>query len=187
MAESKTRMAPRQTSRLARLLVNFQRETVAVILQRFDRETRLRVQSQIDELRTLGCQSDEQLLTEFADFLYFEPQQVPDRQAAIRKPDLGSSLSAQKTLTFHDILQFNDESLDQLLKAASPQLTIQVLTCSPQEFVKRVLARLSDDDATVVRQRMTDQPTIDFAQMQSIHRQYCDLARQLIEQGVISR
>ncbi len=187
MNETELKLSSREVSRMARLLVNFRRETALLVLQRFESETRSRVQDQMEELRLLGCHSDETLLAEFADFLYFDPEPMAGSLARIKKPRLNSSITTAQEISFEQIMQWDERSLDQLLKVASPELTIRVLNCSPPTFVRRVLERLSNEDAACVSQQIDESREIDFSEMQRTHRLYCDLARNLIDQGLISR
>ena len=184
MNDTELRLASREVNRLARLLVNFRRETSLLVLQRFDPDTRSQVQEQIEEL--LGCLSDERLLTEFADFLYFDPEPMGESLTSIKKPRLEPSIAPAKEINFEEIVHLDERSLDQLLKAASPELTVRVLNCSPPSFVNRVMERLSNEDAKRVRQQIDEHREIDFSEMQRTHRMYCDLAKNLIDQGLIS-
>lgn len=186
MNDTELKLASREVNRMARLLVNFRRETSLLVLQRFDPDTRSQVQEQIEELQLLGCRSDERLLTEFADFLYFDPEPMGESLASIKKPRLEPSLAPAKEINFEEIVHLDERSLDQLLKAASPELTVRVLNCSPPSFVNRVLERLSNEDAKRVSQQIDEHREIDFSEMQRTHRMYCDLAKNLIDQGLIS-
>ena len=185
MSEAKVKLATRQTNQLARLLVNFRRETVILLLQGFDQETRLKAETQINELKAMGCHSDEGSLNDFADFLYFDPQTMTAATPNILRPELQSHIHVGVSPSFEQVVQWDNESLDQLLQAAAPDLTIQVLTCSPQSFIERVLNRLSSEDAERVRQQISETQSVDFSEMQKIHRMYCDLAKNLMEQGLI--
>ncbi|MDG2014528.1 MAG: FliG C-terminal domain-containing protein [Pirellulaceae bacterium] len=185
MSEAQVKLTTQQTHQLARLLVNFRRETVMLLLQGFDQDTRLRAETQIDELKAMGCHSDEGLLNDFADFLYFDPQTMQPSSPGILRPELRARSDRGLTLSFEQVLQWDNESLDQLLQAASPDLTIRVLTCSPQSFVERVLDRLSSEDSVRVRQQISETQSVDFSEMQKTHQQYCNLARDLMEQGLI--
>jgi flagellar motor switch protein FliG len=192
-------VTPSRLQRLARLLVNFSEETTAQILQRFDVATQLKVQSQLRELAEAGQTGDAGLLAEFADFLYFKPEapvaadksradRSLNRAVPIQRPDLTTdSAIAAEDVDFREILNFPDEDLDALLKAAPPETTMAVLACSPQSFVNRVLGRLSAEDASLVRQRLQQTGTVDFSQMQEVHYRYCRLASRLIADGRIAR
>ena len=186
MKGTEINLASREVARMARLLVNFHRETSLLVLQRFDAETRSQVQDQIEELQLLGCHSDERSLAEFADFLYFDPKPMAGSMSSIKKPRLAPAVIPAKEISFEEIVHLDERSLDQLLKAASPELTVRVLNCSPPSFVNRVLERLSHDDAAHVSQQLEKHREVDFSELQQVHQMYCDLAKNLVEQGFIS-
>jgi len=187
MKGTEINLASREVARMARLLVNFHRETSLLVLQRFDAETRSQVQDQIEELQLLGCHSDERSLAEFADFLYFDPKPMAGSMSSIKKPRLAPTvIIPAKEISFEEIVHLDGNSLDQLLKAASPELTVRVLNCSPPSFVNRVLERLSHDDAAHVSQQLEKHREVDFSELQEVHQMYCDLAKNLVEQGFIS-
>ena len=186
MKGTEINLASREVARMARLLVNFHRETSLLVLQRFDAETRSQVQDQMEELQLLGCRSDERSLAEFADFLYFDPKPMAGSMSSIKKPRLAPAVIPAKEISFEEIVHLDGNSLDQLLKAASPELTIRVLNCSPPSFVNRVLKRLSNDDAAHVSQQIDKHREVDFSELQQAHQMYCDLAKNLVEQGLIS-
>ena len=186
MKGTEINLASREVARMARLLVNFHRETSLLVLQRFDAETRSQVQDQIEELQLLGCHSDERSLAEFADFLYFDPKPMAGSMSSIKKPRLVPAVIPAKEISFEEIVHLDERSLDQLLKAASPELTVRVLNCSPPSFVNRVLERLSHDDAAHVSQQLEKHREVDFSELQEVHQMYCDLAKNLVEQGFIS-
>lgn len=183
MGESKQKLSPHQATQIARLLVNFSSDTADSILQGFDRTTRSRVRAHMDDLSCNGCSTDIDSLADFAEFLYFEPDESSEQNPpAVRKPALsrlGGSLSSG--LAFNDILGFNDSLLDSLLKATPAELTISVLCCSPESFVQRVLGRLSGPEAQLVRDRINETNTVEFSEMQTIHERYCEFATRLID------
>ena len=183
MSEQQMKLEPRHANQFACLLRNFSIETACVILKRFDRATRNRVRSRMDELSSHGIQADESLLEEFADFLK-TPSAIPEPEIKTPHHDRTGHRSNTR-YTIHDILEFNDESLDSLLKAAPAEMTISVLSCTPQTFIDRVLDRLSPDDEKFVRKRIDVPQAVDFSEMKSIHRQYCEFASRLVDQGLI--
>ena len=189
MKDTSATFSARQIHRLGRLLLNFSSGTVDTILPCLDDMTQQEVRAEMDELVAAGYATDEHLLTDFADFLYFEPDQRGDQSASIiRKPKWSRDGSVEgPEFTFQDILQFSDDSLDALLKAAPAEWTIATLTCSPSSFVQRVLQRLSPEDADLVRQRIAHTGTVDFAEMRETHQRYCQVAMDLLKQGMISR
>jgi hypothetical protein len=189
MHETRTPFSAQQVQRLGRLLLNFSDDTVDSILQHLDALTQREVRAEMDDLAMAGFSSDDRLLQEFADFLYFEPDQRPDQAAAlIRKPKWPRDTPvAAADFSFQDILQLSDESLDTLLKAAPAEWTIATLNCSPAAFVQRVLQRLSPSDADHVRQRMAGTGTVDFSKMRETHQRYCRVAMDLFKKGLITR
>lgn len=194
MSKTRVNLNADQTRKLARLLVNFSSDTANAILDRFDKDTRLRIRSSMADLSRAGCCSDESSLAEFAEFLYFEPQKPAESTGPdpIQKPEnlrdrrSGGPNPAQR-MTFRDITCFDDTALDALLKAAPPELTVAVLTCSPESFIRRVLARLSPAEARLVQERISQTTVVNYSEMHEIHQRYCDFATYMIDNGLLSR
>ncbi|MGI9517756.1 MAG: FliG C-terminal domain-containing protein [Pirellulaceae bacterium] len=187
------KLSQHQQRKFASLLVNLSSQTATRILDRFDPATQAGVRSRMEEL-AVPQPADEQLLAQFAEFLYFEPA-ADDPRGAILKPDVsahtrstaGHGPTDKSQLEFHELFGLGDSALDTLLENASPELTVAALCCSPQSFVQRVLDRLSADEARQVRQQINNSSSINWKQMQVVQQQYCRLASQLIERGAIER
>ena len=187
MSPTQMKLAPDQASRLARLLINFSVETAEMVLQRYDQTTRNQVRAAMHGLSARGQSSDDEMLSAFAEFLYFKPSDsmegLPTR---IRVPSLDRHPVSRPTetgLTINDIVAFDDSRLERLLKLAPPELTISLLTCSPESFVRRVLDCLSPGEANLVRQQISAKRTIDISEMKSIHQRYCEFVNRLVQQG----
>ena len=211
MSDNKMKLDPEQKERFAKLLVNFSSETANAVLNRFDRATRNQIRSCMADLSYSGLKSDEASVSEFAEFLYFEPDEQtaaqhssrsmqttqtvtspPATRQEIRKPQLSpnrhaNATSARAGISFHDIVGFSDVSLESLLKAAPPELTVSVLTCSPESFVSRVLSKLSPSEAQSVRAQISQAPVVELEDMQRIHQRYCDFATHMIDNGLMNR
>lgn len=173
-----------QEERIAGLLINFSSETVNEILGRFDVTTQENVRARMAALIREGTSSLGSL-KEFAEFLYFEPRETGQRMAATRGSRNGAA--GQTGLSFQEVLRLDDEALDTLLKAATPDLTISVLCCSPESFIHRVLGRLSSTDADNVRQTINSSPPVNINEMQQIHQRYCAFATRLLDSDLIQR
>ncbi len=185
------KLSQHQQRKFASLLVNLSSQTASRILDRFDKATQSDVRSQMDQLSP-PQPADEQLLAQFAEFLYFEPDQPPTRDT-ILKPDVTGHASRDPHIhrparfEFQDLLTLGDTALDTLLETATPELTIAALCCSPRQFVLRVLDRLSPAEADRVQKQINQTDTIDWHQMQAIQQRICQVAKQLIESGAIER
>ena len=176
------KLSNEQEQKIARLLVHFTNRTNSEILGRFDRGTRNRIRQVMSELGENEPVASVESLKDFAEFLYFEPEtEIEPDESSSRLP---SNQSQHTPLEFTDIVRLPDVDLDQLLQAAPVELTLDTLCCSPSSFVNRVIDRLSDEDGQLVRERLSNNTdSIDYAQMQSLHRQFCDCAESLIQQG----
>lgn len=172
----------KQEKKIARLLLHFSSRTNSEILGRFDRTTRNRIREVMRDLHGSGDDRSDESLQDFADFLYFEPKsRCPESVVpADRRPPSDAQL-----ISFIEVVRLPDEVLDKLLQAAPVELTLQVLCCSPESFVNRVVGRLSREDAVLVRQRLNETNSIDYSEMQSIHHEYCLVAQNLIQQGQV--
>ncbi len=177
-----------QQTRFTNLLSGFAPATAELILSRFDEESRNLIRQSLATRRTAGPADD--VLQEFAEFLYFcrQPAQSPRDIGPNSGGDRGEPAAPATTtvqIGFQTVLNLDDASIDALLAAAPAELTIQTLCCSPRSFIQRVLARLSDEEAEIVTQRINEAGPRDFDQMQSIQNRYCQFVRKLAEQGTI--
>jgi len=190
MNSTSNNLSDSQLQRLAHLMVNFSSDTANLVLNRFDKGTRSRIQEHMESAAISDDRDSTERLNEFAEFLYFQPDNsgktLPARQTAPHREDRAARMTNRPSLTFQDVLGFSDVSLELLLKAAPPELTISVLTCCPESFVRRVLAKLSAAEAREVQQKLNRNTTVDFADMQKIHQRYCDFATYMIDNGLMT-
>lgn len=177
----------KQEQRIAKLLVHFSGSTCDQILDRFGKATRDRVRIRMRELIASNSTGNAESLNDFAEFLYFEPESSPttNDQAPVRVANRREIVQPTGDLSFQSLIGMSDKNLDVLLRAAPPGLTISVLCCSPEPFIRRVMQRLSEDEATAVHERIHSTGTVDIHQMQKTHQQYCRFASQLVQDGLI--
>lgn len=171
------RLTTEQELKVARLLIHFTNRTNSEILGRFDRATRNRIRDAMSGLREGNFAESNESLQEFADFLYFEPDSAAKTSGT---RDSRAISDEPEELSFVDVVQIDDESLDLLLQAAPAELTLDVLCCSPSHFVNRVIERLLPIDAEMVRQRLSGPSTIEYAKVQQTHKEFCQVAKQVL-------
>ncbi len=194
-----TNLSNQQQHQIAELLTNFSTPTQQTILARFDIATRGKIQTRMLDLPITPLATNDSSLSQFAEFLYFEPQTTPEtattdpaagqatfsQRQEVRQPQINRNMRpGQETkLNFEEILRLDDSALDTLLKAAPPELTIAVLSCSPGDFVERVLGRLSPSESSYVRNLVAKSAEVNLAELQDIHDRYCAFAARMIDRG----
>lgn len=175
----------RQRSRVVNLLSRLSPDTVDNILSRFDADTVFRIRRDLETPRQPD--SGQGVVTEFAEFLNFPPlapESGPSRGDCIQ-PRSGRGSAATCRVTVDTIMNLSDESIDDLLAAISPALTVQMLCCSRESFIHRVLSRMNPHQATQVVQQINDSEAPGFARMKAVQHRYCQIVSDLAAQGLI--
>ncbi len=175
-------------------------QTTESVLSRFDHETRIHVLKIINQQPEPGNPIRADLLQSFAEFLYFQPESSAEPPKAGERnlsPDSSRDMASlaqtrtqnhnvnQRQLSFDSIMDLDDQSLDTLLRIASPELTISMLACSPQKFVKRVLSRLTPQEANMVNQKINTASQISLNELTDTQTRFTNFANELLIAGLI--
>ena len=170
-----------QQSEIAALLGQFSAGTVDAVLNQFDMETRQLIRQSL--AAPPAGRSPGHVLNEFADFLFFGRDEAV---TSSRNPSATTAgRDASEPADFRRLFDMDDTAIDSLLAYAPPELTIQVLCCSPTRFIERVLSRLSDEEADTVTRRINESPPMEYDHVQQLQTRYYQLALELTQQGLI--
>ncbi len=175
-------------------------QTTESVLSRFDHETRIHVLKIINQQPQPGTPIRADLLQSFAEFLYFQPEssaEPPKASQSTLSPDSSRDTATsaqtrtrnhdvnQQQLSFDSIMDLDDQSLDTLLRIASPDLTISALACSPHQFVVRVLSRLTPQEANMVTHKINTVSQINLDELTDTQTRFTNFANELLIAGLI--
>jgi flagellar motor switch protein FliG len=87
---------------------------------------------------------------------------------------------------FDDFAAFSDETLRRVFAAADAKVVMLALTGADETLIARIVRQLPPRAAAAFRARLKNPGAVRIRDIESAQQQLADLARQLVEQGVIS-
>jgi hypothetical protein len=87
---------------------------------------------------------------------------------------------------FDDFAAFSDETLRRVFAAADSKVVLLALTGADDALIARIVRQLPSRAAAAFRARLKHPGAVRIRDIESAQQQLADLARQLVEQGVIS-
>lgn len=176
------RLGPSLQVEVVRCLVNLE-ETDPEILQEVEQalESRLSEQILMQRKRVAG-------LTAVAGII-----EASDRGVGIQILDniasqdrqLAQRLGGPQQIEFDDLFQLDDVGLATVLGTADPQLVILALTGAPPSSIERILAKLPEREATIVRHELDHLGPTRLSDVEEARRRLAQLAQRLaVEQRI---